>query len=472
MSSSPVSRSLVTTLIRRLLLAGGLLTLANVVFVTAYYSSNPENLRREKVSHQIDRLAAALAVGEDGKISFQPSARLASTFTRHPDAYAFRIEDEQGNPLWQANPGLVAADRWTVANGPDVWSSEVKTDGRSVLVGSRRVVLKDQSVRVAFAATGDPSNLLLFVYFDELFVHVVVALLPFALCLMIVIVVTVRRSLRSLVDAAETARQAGPRHDFAGLPTEGLPSEVLSLVEAINDALQRLSGALEAERAFTAEAAHALRTPLAVLSARIDRLPQGPEFKAVKSDIEAMGRLVNQLLSAAQADTLVVDPQSQFNLSAMAEEVVAAMAPLAIRDGRSLALESVPGVIVRGDSDAIAHALRNLIENALRYSPLGAEVLVRVDAKGLLTVEDQGPGIPPHLRALVTKRFWRANSSDLGGTGLGLSIVERIAEAHGASLAIGDRKGGGAVMAIRLQVLPKKSRAATGARVALTASQG
>jgi two-component system OmpR family sensor kinase len=450
-SRPTASRSLVTTLIRRLLLAGGLLTLANIVFVTAYYSSDPENLRREKVSHQIDRLAGALKVSEDGKIRFEPSARLAGTFTRHPDAYAFRIEDEQGNPLWQANPGLVAADRWSVANGPDVWSSEVKTDGRSVLVGSRRVTLKDQSVRVAFAATGDPSNLLLFVYFDELFVHVVVALFPFALCLMIVIVVTVRRSLRSLVVAAGTARQAGPRHDFTGLPTDGLPSEVLSLVEAINDALRRLSGALEAERAFTAEAAHALRTPLAVLSARIERLPQGPEFMAVKADIEALRRLVNQLLSAAQADTLVVDPESQFDLSAMAEEVVAAMAPLAIRDGLSLALETGGRVIVRGDADAIAHALRNLIENALRFSPRGAEVLVRVDGKGRLSVEDQGPGIPEHLRKLVTKRFWRANSSDLGGTGLGLSIVERIAQAHGASLTIDDRKGGGARIAIGLE---------------------
>jgi two-component system OmpR family sensor kinase len=449
-SQSTVSRSLITTLIRRLLLAGGLLTLANVVFVTAYYSSNPENLRREKVSHQIDRLADSLKPGEDGQIRFEPSARLAGTFTRHPDAYAFRIEDARGKTLWQANAGLVAEDRWSVPNGPDVWLSEVQTQAGSVLVGSRRVALNGQHVRVAFAAAGDPSNLLLFVYFDELFVHVVVALLPFALCLMIVIIVTVRRSLRSLVVAAETARQAGPRHDFAGLPTEGLPSEVLSLVEAINDALRRLSGALEAERAFTAEAAHALRTPLAVLSARIDRLPQGPEFKAVKTDIEALGRLVNQLLSAAQADTLVVDPESHFDLSGMAEEVVAAMAPLAIRDGLTLALETDGKVIVRGDADAIAHALRNLIENALRYSPKGAEVLVRVDANGLLSVEDQGPGIPEHARPLVTKRFWRANSSDLGGTGLGLSIVERIAQAHGASLAIGERAGGGARIAIRL----------------------
>ncbi len=120
----------------------------------------------------------------------------------------------------------------------------------------------------------------------------------------------------------------------------------------------------------------ARRSP--VLSARIDRLPEEPGFRAIKADIEALSRLVNQLLSAAQADTLVVDPQSQFDLSAMAEEVVSAMAPLAIREGRGLALEASGSVAVRGDADAIAHALRNLVENALRYSPAGAEVLVKV----------------------------------------------------------------------------------------------
>jgi two-component system OmpR family sensor kinase len=443
-----MSRSLVTTLIRRLLLVGGLLTLLNIVFVTAYYSSDPEGLRREKVSHQIDRLAEALKPGPDGRLAFMPSDRLLRTFTRYPDAYAFRIEDVTGRVLGEANSALVPADRWSVPNGPDAWWSDVRVNGRSVLVGSRRAVAGGEPVRIAFAAAGDPSNLLLFVYFDELFVHVIVSLLPFAICLMIVNAVTVRQSLRSLVHAAEAARKAGPSHGIAALPTRGLPSEVLALVESINDALRRLGEALEAERAFTAEAAHALRTPLAVLSARIEKLPKGSELDAVRTDIAALRRLVNQLLSAAQADTLVVDPTRQCDLSAVAESVVSAMAPLAIREGRGLAFEGGTQTSVSGDADAIAHALRNLIENALRFSPPGEEVLVRVSAPGQLTVLDRGPGIPDEQKPLVIKRFWRASASDLGGTGLGLAIVQRIAEAHGATLTIRDRAGGGAEFSI------------------------
>ncbi len=143
--------------------------------------------------------------------------------------------------LGEANAALVPADRWNVPNGPDAWWSDVRTNGRSVLVGSRRVNVQGQEARVAFAAAGDPSNLLLFVYFDELFVHVIVSLLPFAICLMIVNAVTVRQSLRSLVVAADAARKAGPSHGIAALPTRGLPTEVLILVEAINEALRRLA---------------------------------------------------------------------------------------------------------------------------------------------------------------------------------------------------------------------------------------
>lgn len=450
-----MNRSLVTTLIRRLLLVGAALTLLNVVFVTLYYSSDPESLRREKVSHQIDRLAAALVPAPEGGVAFRPSGRLLETFVRHPNDYAFLIEDAAGGTLAQANAGLVPAARWRVPDGPDAWWSDVPVDGRSILVGSRRTAVDGQGVRIAFAAAGDPSNLLLFVYFDELFVHVVVSLLPFALCLMLVNAVTVRRSLRSLVHAAEAARATRPGQGIAMLPTTDLPREVLTLVEATNDALRRLGAALEAERAFAAEAAHALRTPLAVLAARIERLPRSGALDAIRDDIAAIGRLVQQLLSAAQADTLVVDPQRRFDLAAVAEQVVAAMAPLAIRDERVLALEAQPEVTVSGDADAVAHALRNLIDNAVRFSPLGEEVLVRVTPDGTLSVLDRGPGIPDDRKPLVTQRFWRGDAADLGGTGLGLAIVQRIAQAHGARLRIADRAGGGTEISLALRVPPQ-----------------
>jgi signal transduction histidine kinase len=231
-----------------------------------------------------------------------------------------------------------------------------------------------------------------------------------------------------------------------------VPHEVLVLVAAINDALSRLSGALEAERAFTAEAAHALRTPLAVLNARIAALPSESGLADIKTDICSLDRLVHQLLSAAQADTLRIGPDRSCDLSAVAEKVVASMAPVAIGQNRVLALESEGETLVRGDADALAHGIRNLVENALRFGPPTSEILVRVRRDGSVSVLDRGPGIPDELKPLATKRFWRA-ASDLGGTGLGLSIVQRIAEAHGTRLQIQDRPGGGSQFTIQLMLV-------------------
>ncbi len=188
-----------------------------------------------------------------------------------------------------------------------------------------------------------------------------------------------------------------------------------------------------------------------MLSARIDKLPDGPEIGAVKADIVALSRLVGQLLSAAQADTLVVNPESRFDLAAIAEAVVGGYGTtLAIQQGRKLALEAPASCPVKGDADAVAHALRNLIENALRFSPRGEEVLVQVFPTGEIAVLDRGPGIPDDRKPLVVKRFWRANAADLGGTGLGLAIVARIAQAHGTALGIRDREGGGTSFSLAL----------------------
>ncbi len=446
-------RSLVTTLVTRLLVIGMFLTLANILLVLAYYASDPDELRREKFDQQIDRLAAAIQRAPSGPMQFQADARLLSPYVDHPGAYAFRIIDGTRNILGEANPQLLPDDRWSGVDGPDAWSSKMIAGSKTIGVGSRLVSVGGENVRITFAASGDPSNLFRFVYYDELFVHVVVSLMPFAAILLTVNAFTVRQSLRSLVRAADVARAAGTSAPIEPLPTHGLPSEVHTLVESINDALRRLQSALEAEKAFTAEAAHALRTPLAVLSARIDGLPDTAQLSPIKSDISALGRLVSQLLSAAQADTLVVDANRHCDLSAVAATVAAGLAPLAIQEGRSLALEACPSVLVRGDCDALAHALRNLIENALRFSPRGTEVLLSVTGDGILSVLDRGPGISDADKRLVTKRFWRRAVAGQAGTGLGLSIVQRIAEAHHTRLEILDRPGGGTRFEIALETV-------------------
>jgi signal transduction histidine kinase len=135
----------------------------------------------------------------------------------------------------------------------------------------------------------------------------------------------------------------------------------------------------------------------------------------------------------------------------MARGVVADLAPLAAAGGSNLAFEGpTRPVHVIGNAPALEEGVRNLVENALRYTPAGEVVDVAVRDNGSIEVIDRGPGIPEHHREAIFRRFWRGAANGSGGAGLGLPIVKRIAEAHGGSVHIGNRIGGGAVFRIEL----------------------
>lgn len=436
--------SLVTTLRRRLVLAGLALTALNVLVISFWYV-NWEGLRREKVQEQVAAVALALSADVQGQLSLTLPPKLERMFSEHPEAYAFRVSTADGRVLFERNGRLIPVAPVTpeaLASLDGMTTSASAALGRT-LAAAQKILIGGQPYLVTFAAAADPARLTFGVYLDELLGHVVLPLVPFAVLLTLVNVWTVRRSLAPLVGAAASARRVGLTQAVEPLPVAGLPLEVRALVEATNEALGRLKEALDHERAFNAEAAHALRTPLAILSARLADLP-GDALAPLRDDVAALTRLVNQMLASAQAEALTIGADQSCDLAVVGRELVARMAPFAIRQGRRLAFEGGGPVIVRGDADAIAHAARNLVENALRHAPKGSEVTIGVEAGGILSVTDCGPGIPDAQKGLAVTRFWRAAPHDGQGSGLGLPIADRIAKAHGGSLRIEDRPGGGA----------------------------
>jgi len=165
-----------------------------------------------------------------------------------------------------------------------------------------------------------------------------------------------------------------------------------------------------------------------------------------------MNRLVEQLLCVARLDSVVLDVSSPVDLRQIAEEVVGAMAHLALASGRSIALTGAEHPVrITGNADAIADALRNLIENALAHTQPGSEVIVEVGSEAALTVLDSGPGIPLDDRRRIFDRFWRGKGARSEGAGLGLAIVMEIVRAHGASIAVGDRIPCGARFDLRFR---------------------
>ena len=239
------------------------------------------------------------------------------------------------------------------------------------------------------------------------------------------------------------------------LSDEKLPEEVRPLVGSLNDLLGRLTAALDRERAFMADAAHELRTPLTALHLQLSALARaGTEAERV----EAMGklsagvqraiRLVEQMLALARQEPRAEPGRTRFALDELAREVVAELVPLADARQIDLGMSEAQTVFVRGERDAVATLVRNLVDNAVRYTPERGRVDVSVErsaaapAQAVIRVMDDGPGIAPEERERVFDRFYRRPGTRSPGSGLGLAIVKAIAEAHGAAVELGEGTAG------------------------------
>lgn len=260
---------------------------------------------------------------------------------------------------------------------------------------------------------------------------------------------TLRRSLASLRQISARATDIRPGALDQRLPETALPTEIIPLVRATNEMLDRVEAGFARQRRFTANAAHELRTPLQLLSAGLEALETSPQIAALRDDVRRMSRLVEQLLAVARLDARAEPVLATTDLAKVTAETLAFLAPLAVTRNASLALDAPEQpVAVRGDSVLIGDLIRNLVENALAATPAGTEVTVTVSSVCTLEVRDHGPGVAPEYRERIFERFWRPPGSPLGGSGLGLAIVKEIVDICGARVAISDAPGGGALFTV------------------------
>lgn len=281
------------------------------------------------------------------------------------------------------------------------------------------------------------------------------ALVPLLLLLPvlgILIWLTIGRGLRPLDQMAEALGRRTP-DSLDALPEEGLPVEIVPLVQSLNDLLARLARALESQKAFVADAAHELRTPLTAVQLQIQLAERAKTdddrqaaFAQLKQGQSRAAHLVQQLLTLARQEPGVApQPHSAVDLAEVARLVVSEHAPLAADRSIDLGISEEKQAIISGDFEALRVMLGNLVDNALRYTPRGGTVDVALqlrDGTAVLEVSDTGPGISEEDRERVFDRFYRREIDHASGSGLGLAIVKNIADRHQAGIVLENRVPG------------------------------
>jgi signal transduction histidine kinase len=413
------------------------------------------NLHNDAMEEQAASVARHLVAQADGSLSLELPPNLQGLYSQPYGRYSYAVVDDQGKTLFSSLKDQAAVFPADPRAGA-VQFLETRKGGAAISGASIRRAVGDRTVWVQAAEDMANRDVLIDDIVEDFFKHVGWITLPILLVLLVTDIAIFRRALRPLRQASEIAQQIGPARTDIRLPVDEIPSEVRPLVSAINKALDRLDQGFRVQREFTADAAHELRTQLSILRTRVETLDDPRIAEALHLDIEAMSRVVGQLLDIAELEAFTIDPLELADVQGACAEVAEFIAPLALEQGREIALlgASTP-VWVKGNAEMMKRAIRNLAENAIKHAPKDTVVEFVVEENGTVTVQDRGPGIANEERELIFQRFWRRDRNQQGSTGLGLSIVQRVAELHGASIAVENRVLGGAQFSLHFIVAGK-----------------
>ncbi len=398
-----------------------------------------DTLADRELSLRAADLAKYVAPGPDGTARLALPPALREAYGAAPDADIFAIRGRDGRVI-AAMPDAFGSvvERWPALPDdasyfhlPGIAGRTQDYYGLGVNLDSAAGPLSIWVARAAGATALVHSML-------EEFVLDIAWVIPlFMLLALAIAILAIRSTLRPIREVSEIAASIGPSTTSVRLPQANLPSEIVPLVSAVNRALGRLEQGFAVQRQFTANAAHELRTPLAIITGALENMEPNPEVGKLKTDVARMNRLIEQLLSVARLDAIALDVSGRVDLNDVASETVANLAPWAIAQERTIAFVGADRpVIVSGNAFAIDDAIRNLVENAVGHAPPRTEVTVSTRADGTIDVSDHGPGVPHEDRERIFERFWRGKAAPSHGAGLGLAIVAEIMKAHGGSVRI------------------------------------
>jgi two-component system sensor histidine kinase QseC len=405
------------------------------------------------VHHELDELldshlaqaAALLVVQQTGEIEDDDRAVDAPTLHRYAPTVAFQVFQEGRLALRSANAPATPM----VADGERDHAG-LKT---GLKTGFRTVQIDGVAWRV-FGAHGGERDIQVYVGEQEASrSSILIAVLrgtlaPMLLALPLLALAAWWAVYRGMAPLRQLGRTLAAREPHALQPVAlaDAPTEMAAMLAALNALFDRIGALMEAERRFTADAAHELRTPIAAIRAQAqvalaeaDDARRRHALEATLAGCDRAARLVDQLLTLSRLEAGAAPAAAALDLGALVRKVAAELAPQALHKSQTVELDAADACTVHGDATLLSVLVRNLVDNAIRYSPLHATVRMAVVQRGgqvLLTVEDSGAGMSEADSRRLGERFFRVLGSDEAGSGLGWSIVKRIAAASGAAIRV------------------------------------
>jgi signal transduction histidine kinase len=424
---------------------------AGILVYQAYDTAGSLNDR--ELSLRAEDLARAMINDGAGQPRLDLPSKLAAAYAAAPEDDLFAIRNANGRLIAASPPEFgdrvakwpPATDEPSYFRLSGVSPDEVGSENYYGLSVALQTAAGPMWISVARTEGSDAliKSLLREFVFNAIWVSPLLMLATLAIAIF-----AIRNGLKPVREISRMAASIGPYATSVRLPEQNLPTEITPLVASVNQALERLEKGFAVQREFTANAAHELRTPLAIITSALETMEGNGELEKLKVDVARMNRVVEQLLRVARLDAIALDLDTM-DLNNVASSVVALMAPRAIAQQRSIAFVGADRPVeVKGNTHAIEDALRNLTENAIAHTPPGTEVTVTVDRARRVEVADRGSGVPAKDRENIFKRFWRGPGETNEGAGLGLAIVSEIMRAHRGSVSVADNPGGGALFTL------------------------
>ncbi len=381
----------------------------------------------------------AIRRGPDGKLMLARTEEMGDVYARRPDFW-FIARNDHGEVVQAGD--IPAIYKGMAENLGKMTYSDIRDAGDPSPYLA--VLRRRENAEGAFTIFGQGelmSQSALILQFSRFSIAPMLVLL--AIVTVAAVPWIVNRASRGISELArETEEISMDRRNYR-LPETTIPNEVRPLVRGMNDALHRLDQAYGRHQRFILDAAHELRTPVAILQARLDSLAAGPDRDRLIADCEKISALAEQLLDLQRLDANAT-PFATVDLVELCRNVAADLAPLAIDEGYEFSFEPrVERSLVQADATSLSRAITNLVQNAIEHAGNRGTIVASVEAGGVIEISDDGPGVPEAERERIFEPFYRLKPRDRGA-GLGLNLVLQIARRHGAEMAVLSAPSGGA----------------------------